>query len=41
MFQLAANNKLEVNTISVPLKNIGELWNMDVPGGKRLVATIK
>ena len=37
MFQLAANKKLEVDTISVSLKDIERLWDMDVPDGKRLV----
>ncbi|MFZ1040481.1 MAG: zinc-binding alcohol dehydrogenase family protein [Anaerolineales bacterium] len=40
MFQLAANKKLEVDTISVSLKDIERLWDMDVPDGKRLVVII-
>ena len=40
MFQLAANKKLEVGTISVNIKDIEKLWDMDVPDGKRLVITI-
>ena len=40
MFQLAANRKLEVDTISISLKDIERLWDMDVPDGKRLVVTI-
>ncbi len=40
MFQLAANKKLEVDTISVSLKDIERLWDMDVPDGKRLVVSI-
>jgi NADPH:quinone reductase-like Zn-dependent oxidoreductase len=37
MFQLAADGKLKVETIQVNLKDIANLWNMDVPDGKRLV----
>jgi NADPH:quinone reductase-like Zn-dependent oxidoreductase len=37
MFQLAADGKLKVDTISVPLKDIGKLWDMEVPSGKRIV----
>lgn len=40
MFQLAAAGKLNVETITVKLENIAELWNLDVPDGKRLVVTI-
>ncbi|MES2278794.1 MAG: zinc-binding alcohol dehydrogenase family protein [Bacteroidota bacterium] len=40
MFQLAADGKLKVETIEVKLENIANLWDMDVPGGKRLVVTI-
>jgi len=40
MLQLAANKKLQVDTISVSLKDIQSLWDMDVPDGKRLVVTI-
>lgn len=40
MFQLAADGKLKVGTISVPLRDIGTLWDMDVPDGKRLVVQI-
>jgi len=40
MFQLAANKKLEVDTISVSLKDIERLWGMDVPDGKRLVVIV-
>ena len=40
MFQLAADKKLEVDTISVNLKDIEKLWDTDVPDGKRLVITI-
>lgn len=37
MFQLAADQKLKVQTTEVKLENIAELWNLDVPDGKRLV----
>ena len=40
MFQLAADGKLKIETISVSLKEIEGLWNLDVPDGKRLVAVI-
>jgi len=40
MFQLAAEGKLKVQTIPLPLQNIGSLWNMDVPDGQRLVVII-
>lgn len=40
MFQLAAEGKLKVQTISVKLKNIAYLWNLDVPNGQRLVVAI-
>ena len=40
MFQLAAANKLKVETINVNLKDIEKLWDMEVPGGKRLLITI-
>lgn len=36
-FQLAADKKLQVETVHVRLKDIEKLWEMDVPGGKRLV----
>ena len=40
MFQLAADGKLKIETIDVKLKDIGKLWDMPLPGGKRLVVTI-
>ncbi len=40
MFQLAANKKLEVDATSVSLKDIERLWDIDMPGGKRLVVII-
>jgi len=40
MFQLAADGRLKVETIEVKLEDIAELWNLDVPSGKRLVVTI-
>jgi NADPH:quinone reductase-like Zn-dependent oxidoreductase len=40
MFQLAVDGKLKVETVNVALENIAELWDLDVPGGKRLVVTI-
>ncbi len=40
MFQLAADNKLKVETENVRLADIEKLWDMEVPDGKRLVITI-
>ncbi|AYL94020.1 quinone oxidoreductase family protein [Mucilaginibacter celer] len=40
MFHLAADGKLKIETIAVKLENIADLWELDVPGGKRLVVTI-
>jgi NADPH:quinone reductase-like Zn-dependent oxidoreductase len=40
MFQLAADNKLKVETVNVNIKDIERLWDMQVPDGKRLVVTI-
>jgi NADPH:quinone reductase-like Zn-dependent oxidoreductase len=40
MFQLTAAGRLKVETIAVKLEDIAELWNLDVPDGRRLVVTI-
>jgi NADPH:quinone reductase-like Zn-dependent oxidoreductase len=40
MFQLAADGKLLVETITVKLPDITELWDLDVPGGRRLVVMV-
>jgi NADPH:quinone reductase-like Zn-dependent oxidoreductase len=40
MFELAAAGKLKVETITVKLKDIAELWNLNVPDGQRLVVAI-
>jgi NADPH:quinone reductase-like Zn-dependent oxidoreductase len=40
MFQLAADNKLKADIEKVSLADIEKLWDMEVPGGKRLVVTI-
>ena len=40
MFQLAADNKLKVETVNVNLEDIEKLWDMEVPDGKRLVITM-
>jgi len=37
MFQLAADNKLKVETVKVSLADIEKLWDLQVPDGKRLV----
>jgi len=40
MFQLAADGALIIETVEVKLKDIAELWNLDVIDGRRLVVTI-
>ncbi len=40
VFQLAANKYLKVDTLQVKLADIERLWDMEVPGGQRLVVTI-
>lgn len=40
MFQLAADNKLKVETVLVRLPDIEKLWDMQMPDGKRLVVII-
>ncbi|WP_313185366.1 quinone oxidoreductase family protein [Sphingobacterium siyangense] len=40
MFQLAADGKLEIETVNIPLKNIENAWEMNIDGGKRLVVLI-
>jgi NADPH:quinone reductase-like Zn-dependent oxidoreductase len=40
MFQLAAERKLKVQTITHRLDDISKLWDLDVPDGKRLVVVI-
>ncbi|WP_345211918.1 zinc-binding dehydrogenase [Mucilaginibacter gynuensis] len=40
MFALAAEGKLVVETMQVPITDISSLWNLDIPGGKRLVVTL-
>lgn len=40
MFQLAVEGRLKVETVNVELENIAGLWDLDVPGGKRLVVMI-
>ncbi len=37
MFQLAADGKLKIETVNIPLKNIENAWEMNIDGGKRLV----
>jgi NADPH:quinone reductase-like Zn-dependent oxidoreductase len=38
--RLAADGKLKIDTLKVNLKDIANLWNLDVPSGQRLVVTI-
>ncbi|SDG02188.1 quinone oxidoreductase family protein [Chitinophaga filiformis] len=40
MFELAATGKLKVGATQVKLKDIAELWDLDVSNGQRLVVTI-
>jgi NADPH:quinone reductase-like Zn-dependent oxidoreductase len=40
MFQLAADGKLKIETVSVKLRDIATLWYADVQDGKRLVVQI-
>lgn len=40
MFRLAAENKLIAETVVVNLKDIEKLWEIEIPGGKRLVVKI-
>ncbi len=40
MFELAASNQLKVDIEKVSLRDIGKLWEMDMPNGKRLVIII-
>ena len=40
MFQLAADGKLKIETVSIKLEDIEKAWDMDVEGGKRLVVLI-
>ena len=37
MFQLAAEGKLKVETVTAPLSDIEEAWVRDIPAGERLV----
>jgi len=40
MFQLAADNKLKIETVDCDLENIASIWDMNVSDGKRLVIKI-
>ncbi len=40
MFQLAAENKLKVETVKVALEDIERIWEMEMPDGKRWVVTM-
>ncbi|WP_316834651.1 zinc-binding alcohol dehydrogenase family protein [Pedobacter nutrimenti] len=40
MFQLSAEGKLKVQTLTHRLDDISTLWNLDIPDGKRLVVVI-
>jgi hypothetical protein len=40
MFALAAAGKLTVKTKEVSIKNIADIWNMEVANGERLVVML-
>lgn len=40
MFQLAAEHKLKIDTVEVPLQDIEKIWEMESQNGKRLVIAI-
>jgi len=40
MFQLAADGKLIIDTVTAPLKDVEMAWQKEIPGGKRLVIVI-
>jgi NADPH:quinone reductase-like Zn-dependent oxidoreductase len=40
MFSLAASGKLEIDTVTVDLKDIETAWHKEIPGGKRLVIVV-
>jgi len=40
MFQLAVDGRLKMETVTVPLKDIEEVWDSTIDGGKRLVVLI-
>jgi hypothetical protein len=40
MFRLVADGKLKVETITFKLEDFAELWNLDIPDGKRLVVIV-
>lgn len=41
MFQLAANGKLHIETVNVPLDEIESVYDLAIPDGKRLVVEMK
>jgi NADPH:quinone reductase-like Zn-dependent oxidoreductase len=40
MYKLAADNKLKIQTVTVRLGNIADLWDLEISDGQRLVVTI-
>jgi len=40
MFQLAADHKLKIDTVEIPLQDIEKIWEMESLGGKRIVIKI-
>jgi len=40
MFRQVIAGKLQVDTVSVPLRDIEQIWDMNVPDGKRLVVIV-
>lgn len=39
MYNLAAEGKIKVDTVQVKLSEINSVWDLDIPGGQRLVVT--
>jgi hypothetical protein len=37
MYQLAVDDLLKIQTVTIPLQNIESIYNTPIPGGKRLV----
>ena len=40
MFQLAADDQLKCDTVSVMINDVEKAWNMNIDSGKRLVVII-
>jgi len=40
VFELAVEGKISMDIVKIPIEEIEDAWNIEVPGGKRLVVTI-